>query len=111
MSSSDQWSYVLIIILLVPTTLADLERTCSSNIEHRGAHPEGVCGSQLSEILGIICVWGYNLPEKRGDERGNKLETMCSGRGEYDIPEKRVVSSTPCHDPGSNSQLYSKYCL
>jgi len=86
MSSSDQWSYVLIVILLVPTTLADLERTCSSDIEHRGAHPAGLCGSQLSEILQMICIWGYNLPEKRGDATGNKLETMCSGRGEYDIP-------------------------
>lgn len=89
MHSSDQWSYILLVILLVPITptLAGFERTCSSQVEQRGAHPEGLCGSSLSTTLQLVCEGGYNIPEKRhygGDPfpRYSPLQGIILGKRE-----------------------------
>ncbi|XP_052808151.1 con-Ins Im2-like [Mya arenaria] len=49
-----------LVMSLLRAVCADWERVCTPFTRSFGAHPGGICGHRLDEMLDVLCVDGYN---------------------------------------------------
>ncbi|XP_063401955.1 molluscan insulin-related peptide 3-like [Mytilus trossulus] len=117
MRIGDPWSYVILVLLstqlLVPFVVTD--RICNSQST---PHPFGVCGSELSNIMQLICGdRGFNSRmSKRGevieDTTDSPLHGIILGKRKamaYITKRRTHIVCECCHNSCEFSEM-EQYC-
>ncbi|KAL3881616.1 hypothetical protein ACJMK2_028032 [Sinanodonta woodiana] len=81
-------------LLLVPV-LCGLERTCTPLIKQKGPHPQGACGSQLTNLVHTICEMFSGFKKRSYDAD----TTAVQGLGPpVFLPEQRFIDKKSALD-------------
>uniref|UniRef100_A0A098LY04 Ubs_11 putative toxin n=1 Tax=Unedogemmula bisaya TaxID=746885 RepID=A0A098LY04_UNEBI len=79
------WSALLMValgLLLQVLVAHSYEQTCNSETREEGPHPQGICGSNLSEILWVLCSDGHNSGRRSNRKRAADPESDdTAGKG------------------------------
>ncbi|WAR07386.1 hypothetical protein MAR_017344 [Mya arenaria] len=64
-----------LVMSLLRAVCADWERVCTPFTRSFGAHPGGICGHRLDEMLDVLCVDGYNQYPSQSSGYGGRGHT------------------------------------